>query len=176
MLGGIIHDYYREVTQIPLLLWGPGLVPAGRVVSELVGLVDVGATLLELAGLEAPSPGAADEGRSLALLWQGAAGGGERRAPPRFAEGNLYNLPAVLVEDGPWRFLLRANDREELYDVSRDPEERYNVALEFPEVAERYRRLVQPRLAAFLAGGAGEEPAKLSPEELRALKALGYAD
>ena len=169
------HDYYREVTQIPLLIWGPGRVPAGKVVSGLVGLVDVGPTLLDLAGLEAPQPMAVDKGRSVSPLWQGAEGE-EWPALPRFAGGNLYNLPAVLVEDGPWRFLLRANDRQELYDVSRDPEERYNVALEFPEVAERYRQLLEPRLAAFLEDDAGQKPAQLSPEELRALKALGYVD
>ncbi len=170
------HDYYREVTQVPLLVWGPGLVPAGQVEGGLVGLVDVGPTLLDLAGIEVSEPAAADEGRSLAPLWQGAADGEKRPALPRFAGGNLYNLPAALVEDGPWRFLLRANDREELYDMNRDPEERYNVAGDFPEVAERYRRLLEPRLAAFLVDDAGNKPAELSPDELRALKALGYVD
>lgn len=170
------HDYYREITQIPLIFWGPGLVPAEQVVSELVGLIDVGPTLLALAGLEVPKPQAVDEGQPLAALWQNEVGFADLQIPPRFSEGNLYNLPAVLVEDGPWRFVLRANDREELYDVTRDPEERYNVAGEFPEIAERYRRLVEPRLAAFLAGITDEERQELSPEELRALRALGYVN
>jgi hypothetical protein len=34
------HDYYREVTQVPFFLWGPGIVPAGKTVEEVVGLVD----------------------------------------------------------------------------------------------------------------------------------------
>lgn len=171
------HDYYREITRIPLLFWGPDLLPAGRAVSELVGLVDVGPTLLELAGLEPPQPDAADEGRSIAPLWRAAAGPEEPRSiPPRFSEGNLYNLPAILVEDGPWRFILRANDRTELYDTRRDPEDHHNVAPEFPEIAERYRQLAEPRLRTLLEADRDEPPQELSPQELRALKALGYVD
>ena len=170
------HDYFREVTQIPLLLWSPDLVPSGHTISELVGLLDIAPTLLDLAGLPVPEPQAIDEGRSLASLWQTEVSVEDRQTPPRFSEGNLYNLPAVLVEDGPWRYVLRANDREELYDLTRDPEERFNVALQFPEVSARYRQLVEPRLAAYLDDSPREDRRELSPEELRALQALGYVD
>ena len=178
------HDYYREVTRVPLLFWSasgsspqaPGgvSVPAGRVSPDLVGLVDVGPTLLELAGIEPPQAESPDEGRSLAPLWRAAEPGGERSPPPRFAGGNLYDLPAVLLEEGPWRFILRANGAEELYDVTRDPEERNNLAFQYPEVAERFRELLRPRLDAFLRGAGGDGPAELSPEAIEALRSLGY--
>ena len=177
------HDYYREVTQVPLVFWGapastaraPGAagVPAARVASDLVGLVDVGPTLLELAGLEMPPPEAPDEGRSLTSLWQTAdPAESERPAPPRFAGGNLYGLPAVLLEDGPWRFILRANGAQELYELTADPRERNNLAQERPEVAERFRQALETRLGTFLRGNDG--PAELSPESLEALRSLGY--
>ncbi len=105
----------------------------------------------------------------------GAAGaggsGGESRM--RFSEGNLYGLPAVLLEDERWRFILRANGAMELYDVVEDPAERHNRVLEQPELVERYRAVLEPRLAVFLENRAGEA-AKLDPETLKALQALGY--
>jgi arylsulfatase A-like enzyme len=178
------HDYYREVTWVPLVFWGAGTVPAGRTVSTVVGLFDIAPTLVELAGLPAMVPrpttglGAAvqapDEGRSLAGLWRTDGGTDAPAAPARFCGGNLYGLPAVLVEHGPWRFFLRANGVQELYDVTRDPQERNNVAFEHPEVAERYRRVLEPQLAALMHTGAGAAAAKVSVEQLEALKALGY--
>ena len=166
------HDYYREVTQVPLIFWAPGLVPEGRRVETPVGLVDVGPTLLELAGLEVQESALPDEGRSLQGLWDGSATG-EDIHPPRFAGGNLYDLPAVLIEEGPWRFILRANGEQELYNVLLDPDERDNRALEQTDLAARYRRLLEPRLSALLwtAGGQLED---LSPEMLKSLESLGY--
>ena len=168
------HDYYREVTWVPLVFWGAGTVPAGRTVSTVAGLVDVAPTLVELAGLPAMVPESPDEGRSLVGQWptDGTAGA---PAPPRFCGGNLYGLPAVLVEHGPWRFILRANGAQELYDVTRDPQERNNLAFEHPDVAERYRQVLEPQLAALMHTGADAAAAKPSLEQLESLKALGYA-
>ena len=167
------HDYYREVTWIPLVFWGPGAVPAGQTSPGVVGLVDVAPTLVELAGLPAMAPQAPDEGRSLAGLWRAGEGTDPSTTPARFSGGNLYGLPAVLVEHGQWRFLLRANGVRELYDVTHDPEERQNRAFEHPDLAERYGRVLEPQLAALMHTGVGAAP-KLSPEQLEALRALGY--
>jgi arylsulfatase A-like enzyme len=169
------HDYYREVTWVPMVFWGPGVVPAGQVASTVAGVVDVGPTLLELAGLPVASPHDLDEGRSLAGFWDPRGGAAPPAALPRFSGGNLYDLPAVLVEDGPWRFVLRANGTQELYDVIRDPRERRNLAFEHAELADSYRHLLEPQLAALMHTweGGGSAP-QLSPKQLEALKALGY--
>lgn len=172
------HDYYREVTWVPLVFWGTGRVPAARTVESVAGLVDVAPTLVALAGLEAMVPEALDEGRSLAGTWASdvaaAPGVPPAAAPARFSGGNLYGLPAVLVEDGPWRSVVRANGAQELYDVTRDPQERHNLAYERPDVAERYRRALEPQLAALMHTGEGATPGKLTPEQVEAMKALGY--
>jgi arylsulfatase len=168
------HDFYREITQAPLAFWGPQRVPESRTVSELAGLVDVGPTLLELAGLDAPAPSAVDEGRSLVSTW-GAAGNATREVtPPRFSEGNLYGLPAVLVEDADCRFLLRANGVQELYSVADDPQERHNVAFDHPQRVRLYRGLLEPRLDAILRNGHVADSGPISPETLQSLRALGY--
>ena len=163
------HDYYREVTWLPLIFWGPGAVPDGRTVTPVVGLVDVAPTLLDLAGLPPPAAAAPDEGRSLVPAWAG----GTFPELPRFSGGNLYGLPAVLLEDGPWRSILRANGAQELYDVTLDPQERNNLALQQPDVAGRHRRVLEPQLATLLHTGT-KAKREMSPEELEALRALGY--
>jgi arylsulfatase A-like enzyme len=168
------HDYYREVTWVPIIFWGPGIVPARRTESAIAGLVDVGPTLVELAGLRAVTPESLDEGRSLAGLWGSASGKDLPVALPRFAGGNLYGLPAVLVEDGPWRFMLRANGAQELYDVTRDPRERHNVAFDHPELSARCRQLLEPQLTALMHTWGGDTAPVLSPRQIEALKALGY--
>jgi arylsulfatase A-like enzyme len=168
------HDYYREVTWIPLVFWGAGAAPEGRKVDTVVGLVDIAPTLVDLAGLPVMVPQSPDEGRSLTGLW-GPRGGTEApAAPARFSGGNLYGLPAVLVEHGQWRFLLRANGVQELYDVTHDPQELRNVAFEHPELAERYRKVLEPQLATLMHTGTGTQAATVSPEQLEALRALGY--
>jgi len=140
----------------------------------VAGLVDVAPTLVELAGLPAMVPQAPDEGRSLVGQWGASAGTETSAVPARFSGGNLYGLPAVLVEDGPWRFLLRANGMQELYDVTRDPLERNNVASANPEPVERYRLMLEPQLAALMHTREGATAPKLTPEQLESMKSLGY--
>ena len=46
---------YDLITQIPLIVWSPGRFPAGHVVDSLCQQMDLGPTILDLAGLEIPS-------------------------------------------------------------------------------------------------------------------------
>ena len=45
---------YDDATRIPLMMAGPGIAGAGRVVSDFVGLMDLGPTILDLAGVALP--------------------------------------------------------------------------------------------------------------------------
>jgi arylsulfatase A-like enzyme len=166
------HDYYSEVTRVPLVFWGPGEVPAGRAAAGPVGLVDVAPTLLELSGLRVPAAEMIGDGQSLVSLMS-ATGEPVGGARVRFAGGNLYGLPAVLLEDDSWRVILRANGAVELYDVEDDAAERYNRALDYPEMVEHYRTILEPRLATFLENR-GKDAPELDAETLKALESLGY--
>ncbi|HXT19522.1 MAG TPA: sulfatase, partial [Thermoanaerobaculia bacterium] len=167
------HDYYVEVTRVPLVFWGPGRVPAGRRVESLTGLVDVAPTLLEEAGLPTER-WLTDAGRSLVATF---ARPSDANAPAvSYASGgNLYGLPSALLEEGPWSYILRANESEELYEVTSDPRERQNVAALHPDLLARFRQRLQPELLALIHTGKGGAAAELTPEQLQQLKALGYA-
>ena len=163
------HDYYHEVTRVPLFFWAPGLLPAGRTVDEPVGLVDIAPTLLDLIGVPGPEADSWDDGLSLVPGWQAET----FDLPPRDSGGNLYNYPAVLIEEGPWRAILRAQGQLELYHVPSDPLERRDVALLQPETAAVFRKILQPRLDAFMVA-AGEDADGLSAEDMEGLRSLGY--
>ncbi len=45
---------YEEGIWIPFVVWGPGLVPDGKVREDFVAHIDLGATSLQLAGIEVP--------------------------------------------------------------------------------------------------------------------------
>lgn len=163
------HDYYSEVTRVPLFFWSPNQLPAGRQVDEPVGLVDVAPTLLDLVGLPLPEVDGWDDGLSLVPGWQQET----FDLPPRDAGGNLYNYPAVLIEDGPWRAILRGHGQLELYHIPSDPLERRDLALVQPDIAKVYRDILQPRLDIFMAA-AGDTAPELSPQDMEGLRSLGY--
>ncbi len=163
------HDYYNEVTRVPLFFWAPGVLPAGHSVDEPAGLVDIAPTLLDLAGLPQPEANGWDDGLSLVPAWRAET----FDLPPRDSGNNLYNHPAVLIEEGPWRAILRAHGLLELYHVPTDPLEQRDVALLQPETTKVFREILQPRLEAFMEA-AGDEPAGLSAEDMEGLRSLGY--
>ena len=157
------HDYYTEVTRVPLVFWGDG-VPAGRDVDEAVGHVDVAPTLWRLA---VGRPGRGFDGVSLDALWRSDAAPG--LLPPRLSHNNLYGLPAVLVEDESRRFILRANGEHETYDLEVDPAERFPIPGEpAPSLLARARDILKREQSAAV-------PQTTTEEHLDALRSLGYA-
>ncbi len=82
---------YESDIRVPLVLWRPGRLPAGRVVPAPVRTIDLAPTLLELVG--AP-PLAGAQGRSLAPLWAGA------REPPRPVYAETY-MPQLYMNWAP---------------------------------------------------------------------------
>ena len=80
--GQLLHEQvYRETLHVPLIMVHPDL-DDGRRVGELVESIDIAPTLLELAGIEFPSP---VSGRSLLPLLAGNAAADRPREA--FAEG-----------------------------------------------------------------------------------------
>ncbi len=150
---------YRQLVQVPLVIVNPGKVPAGRVISEPVGLRDIPATVVDLLDLghDTPFPG-----RSLARFWSSDAG--KAAAPlvdPLLMETGkpmlLTNQGREPVAKGPMSALvsggmhyIRSGDGfEELYVLRTDPEERINLAGSpmAREILEGFRN----RLATMLA-------------------------
>ncbi len=122
---------YSQVLHVPLLVVGPGRVPAERSVAAPVSLRDLPATLVDLLGLADASP---FPGRSLARHWADPAAASPGRADPvlseiddddgRFREGP----PSRAIVDEGLSYIRSGEGEEELYDLIRDPGETRNLA------------------------------------------------
>ena len=158
---------YEGAIRVPLVLWRPGLVPAGRVVGDPVRLVDVAPTVLELLGAP-PLP--APHARSLVPLVEGRPAGAP---PPAYAETLLPKFymnwaPLRALRDG--RYKLIDAPRPELYDLSADPGESRNLYAERAPLAAALRQGLE-RLAT---AGDAMSLQTLDREAMEKLAALGY--
>jgi arylsulfatase len=114
--------FYEEVMHVPLILhWPAGLGRAGRRVDELVELVDLLPTTLELAG---GTPPVTLAGRSHAgPLWDGQPVAGRD-------DVYAYNGPGMaMVRTAVAKYIHYApGNHEVLYDLRTDPHEQINRA------------------------------------------------
>jgi arylsulfatase A-like enzyme len=137
-----------NITRDPLILAGPG-IPADRVVPDMVELIDVFPTLLDLAGV--PDDTHPHYGRSLTgVLHHGrkhrdyafTEGGFRMDEEPLLERGQFpYDLKgelqhrdprlvgkAIAVRDRHYTYVERLYEGPELYDRVADPAERVNLA------------------------------------------------
>jgi len=178
---------YGELANVPLILWRPGAVPAGRVVAETVETIDLMPTILAAVGL--PSPKEA-QGTSFAALLS-SANASQWRSRPAFTEKNLTyeamgappppDIEAFAVVEDGWKLVHntarpRGGREHELYDTRTDPFDQHDVAAQHPEIVARLsQRLTAWREKSVKARKPAEAAtANLSPEEVERLRSLGY--
>lgn len=119
--------------RVPFLVSWPGTLPGGRVYHEPVWSLDVAATANALAGLPADP---VLEGVNLVPFFTGEKSG----APHEELRWRWVAQSAI--RRGQWK-LLRGGDREYLYDLVADPEEKHDLLSSHPGVAADLRaRLV----------------------------------
>lgn len=152
------HTFTPTVHRVPLLIRWPGTLPAGKVRDDLCDSLDVGRTLLTLAGEETPPP---FKGRNLfsdpapeALYATIGYGERDSRMGPNGGRGTWlgdhgwprrscvrtrrYRLDKNMRLDG--RPVQPADEDTFLADVTADPREFTNLAAD-PQRAEEVRRL-----------------------------------
>ncbi len=173
------HSVYGELSQVPMMLWGPSYVPAGRRVETTVQTIDLMPTMLELSGLPASE---AAQGQSLTSLFE--EGGEARWNRPAITEllPNLRfdSVIRSVISDG-WK-LVRFDDegegepRFELYAHRDDPLNLDDVADEHPEIVERLAELLKNWRLFAEAARLDDEAAtsQLDSAELERLRSLGY--
>jgi choline-sulfatase len=131
--------FYEWSARVPMIFHAPKWF-APRRVSQVVSLVDLLPTLVELAGDGAP-PELADEldGHSLIPLLQGDASRWDDLALGEYlGEGAL--APVLMIRRGRFKYVASEPDPDQLYDLAADTHELHNLA-ERAEYADLLRVL-----------------------------------
>ena len=144
--------FFEQSCHVPLLVSWPARLPRDVIRDELACLAD-------LFGIATRAAGAMDtrEGTDVIGMLDGAV------EPRRHIVG-MYALPGtlhfkVMIRDREWKYIFIANGgREQLFNLSDDPNELRECLNEFPEVARRLRELAirslnSPGAADALDGG-----------------------
>ncbi len=144
--------FFEGSVRVPLIIRYPAQMPGGCVVNEVVNQTDLAPTILDYAGIDSSDP---CDGRSLRALLE------EEYSWPEFtvAEYGDSEQPAQagrtrpggqggmtgdrMIRSREWKYIVRADWREGLYDLRVDPLEYNNLLCQdrSGEVDETYRRI-----------------------------------
>ena len=115
---------------VPFLIAWPGTIPGGQTYEHPVSALDVAATAAAVADVAVKS-GDLDGVNLIPYLK------GEITKPPH--EALMWRWMAQsAIREGNWK-LLRGGEREYLYDLATDLEEKHNLASQHPDIAARLR-------------------------------------
>lgn len=135
--GGFGHGWglYRQQIGVPLLILQPAAIEGNKRVNSVVNLVNLPATIFELAGIQPPSDFG---GSSLGKSWRNTASISLADQPAIVSELlNVVSEDASQRQAGPvFSFMAYGmhyiaylgTNREELFDLSRDARELRNLA------------------------------------------------
>jgi tetratricopeptide (TPR) repeat protein len=162
---------YQNTIHVPLIVRAPG-GPRDSRVDDNASLVDIVPTVLGLTGLAAPPQ---VEGADLSGYLTGAPPKRPRLLYTESLWPELYGCCGLFgVIDGSWKY-IRA-PKPELYDLSRDGEEKNNLVERQPQIARRLRDRLEQWEKAIVAAAKpqGNSGASLPKGTLQQLESFGY--
>lgn len=134
------HAYlYENNLMVPLIIFLPGGQYGGSVVQNQIGSVDIFPTILEVLGIEVPTD---LDGRSLLPLIRGED---EPRPSGVWSYAGYENRGISLRVDNQVKYIMNnaaipgISGSEEFFQLSNDPEEHRNMALEDPDTCREMR-------------------------------------
>jgi arylsulfatase len=153
---------YDAVTRVPAIVWSPRRFAGGRRLDGLCQLMDLGPTILELAGC---TPPASMEAVSLlpALAGDGAAAwtGRDEVYAEHARDGTLQGTELMsMVRDRQWKLVhFVDSDDGQLFDLASDPDELRNLWND-PAAQKEKRRLVDRLMGWHMRGSVRTAPWK----------------
>ena len=183
--GGTSHGYslYDEMIRVPLMIYAPGMLPAGKRIETPVRCLDIYPTLCDLLGFDIPE---GLQGESLVPLVHGHDPLDAREVFSEHREDRVLRRIGLgsgvmtSLRSGRWKFILNKESsqllekpRFELFDLEQDPGEQNNVADAYPDVVKR----LELQVVTFIAdqqGASAKDWVTADSEVLDQLRALGY--
>lgn len=186
-------NLYFELIRVPLIFFSSiEAIQGGRRVGDLVELIDLFPTLIDLYGgdpadhgdvsgislesllLDRRSPETSKnrvafaQRRVFANLSQLHRRQAVRGLPPELIKAQLYS-----VHDRTFKYHYWDTGHHELYSTRDDPYEVHDLSTVLPEEGQRMHRELLEKLRQF-ERYSGIDPRSVEPETLRDLEALGY--
>jgi choline-sulfatase len=156
---------YDSVLRVPLIVRAPAI--QSRRIADVVRLVDVAPTVLDLLGVDGPP----SDGTSLFGPLNGGRIDVEAYAESRYP-ARMGLAPVHALRDG--RFKLIDGPTPALYDLERDPFEEHNVIGERARVAEAMRKRLDTIVAPGTASANAAHGRRVPRDLHERLAALGY--
>ncbi|XP_073534407.1 arylsulfatase K [Phyllobates terribilis] len=131
---------YEGSSHVPFLIMGPNIQP-GKRISNIVSLVDLYPTMLEIAGVSTPQ-----NVSGFSLLPLSYAGSNNdifsrSELHPNWAlsqfHGSDSNASTYMLREDGWKYIAYSDGDSippQLFDLLKDPEELNNVAAQFPQI------------------------------------------
>ncbi|MGI8782832.1 MAG: sulfatase-like hydrolase/transferase [Acidobacteriota bacterium] len=132
--------------RVPAIVRWPGMVPAGKVSTDIVHMIDVLPTLLAAAGA-APDPAWRVDGISLLDVWRGQATAPQRTLFWEWRAEGYYQLAAMR---GDKKLVVTGaeDSKPELFNVETDAAERRSIFFEFQPLGRRLHEELKAWLAS----------------------------
>ena len=175
------RTFYEGSARVPLIMSCPGRFTARRA-PEIVSLIDIGATLIELTGTDPSAYVAKTDGESFAALLEGPRTSWKNQARMEYC-GEGTKGPMVMIRKDNLKYAVALGCEPVLFDLDQDPDEQTNLAsrpdyatvvtglhqmavhgLDLEQLAETVVRNQQDRLILRKALGTGrKEPWDFEP-------------
>ncbi|MBW2272761.1 MAG: sulfatase [Deltaproteobacteria bacterium] len=168
--GHILHGHslFEELVHIPLIMDLPGEPP--RRIADVVSLMDLGPTILDIAGIPKPDGLVGHSMLEPRACTTPATAYGELMRPKTLEIHGWY------VRQGEWKLIMNRKG-EKLFHLPTDPTEDSDKSDQYP-VTTGYLAALARANSPALQSGATQPP--MSPEEARKmeeeLRAIGYID
>jgi arylsulfatase A-like enzyme len=161
---------HRALLHVPLVIRYPARADGTRAVDpgttdEVVRVEDVYPTILEVCGLPVPS---GLDGHSLTRGLPGRVALAMQPPQPREMENYVKQCGPTDTSridggiesayDGRWHYVRTTDGRQSLFDVDADPAEAEDLFARSPEIADRLRALLPPRVPVLLPPGGPPQP------------------
>lgn len=135
------RDVHEGGHRVPFFVRWPDVVAAGRTSDDLVGQVDMLATVADVVGVKLPT-GQGEDSASFAHVLRDLP-------PPSTARNTMvhFGRGRYALREGRWKLIFARNKEDprtpgapnELYDLNADPAEGVNLLTSRPDVVERLR-------------------------------------